>query len=101
MYLSPRIKDLSGRPVLIMKPSRQNTTSHDDQVRFFIYCMERAMQVADDCGVGEIVWLMDYSDWQLKHNPPYRTSMELLSILQRHYPGLVGSYIVYKPPAYW
>lgn len=81
--------------------SQNHAHSYEDQVRYFIYVMERAMYAADMEGVGTICWLGDYTGWTLRNNPPFKMSMELLAIVQRHYPCLIGNNLILNHPTYF
>lgn len=89
--------DKLGRTVLIMCPGRQNTNDHDGQMKHLAYCLENAI-LSLTPGTEKIVWLIDFRGWTLAKNPPLRTSMETLNILQNQYPERLGAAICYDPP---
>nr|VDC97818.1 unnamed protein product [Brassica rapa] len=52
--------DKYGRPVLLMRPSCQNTKSPKGQIRFLVYCMENAILNLPD-NQEQMVWLIDFT----------------------------------------
>lgn len=96
--------DKFGRTVLVMSPGRQNTSDHEGQMKHLAYCLENAILTSKP-GAEKMVWLIDFRGWTMAKNPPLRTSMETLNILQNHYPERLGAAICYDPPhffhAFW
>lgn len=46
----------------------------------------------------KIAWLVDYYQYGFRNSLPMKTIMELLHILQNHYPERLGQVVCYKPP---
>ncbi|KAL0914516.1 hypothetical protein M5K25_014865 [Dendrobium thyrsiflorum] len=96
--------DRDGRTVLIMTPARQNTTSHDNQLRHLVYLLENAILNLPE-GQEQMVWLIDFTGWSLSNAVPIRTARESNNILQNHYPERLATAFLYNPPkifeAFW
>ncbi|CAI5508081.1 unnamed protein product [Closterium sp. Naga37s-1] len=111
--------DKHGRPVVVLSAGQQNTNNHAGQVRHLVHCLENAvmnlpatareqqqLQQQDGVEQGEeqgeqkqMVWLIDFRGWSMRKAPPLKTSREVLSILQSHYPERLGAAVIYNPPA--
>ncbi|CAI5997487.1 unnamed protein product [Closterium sp. NIES-64] len=112
-------QDKHGRPVVVLSAGQQNTNNHAGQVRHLVHCLENAVmnlpatareqqqpQQQDGVEQGEqqgeqeqMVWLIDFRGWSMRKAPPLKTSREVLSILQSHYPERLGAAVIYNPPA--
>eukprot|EP00897_Mesotaenium_endlicherianum_P002800 jgi/Mesen1/2548/ME000162S01675 len=90
--------DKKGQSVLVMAPGRQNTNTHDTQIRHLVYCLENAT-ICLPPGTERMVWLIDFRGWTLRMSPPLKTSRETLNILQNHYPERLDVALLYNPPA--
>ncbi|XP_006650519.1 phosphatidylinositol transfer protein PDR17 [Oryza brachyantha] len=96
--------DREGRTVVIMRPAKQNTTSHEGQVRFLVYTLENAiLSLPED--QDKMVWLIDFTGWTLANAVPIKTARECASVLQNHYPERLAVAILFNPPkvfeAFW
>eukprot|EP00245_Coleochaete_scutata_P017266 TRINITY_DN838_c0_g2_i1.p1 TRINITY_DN838_c0_g2~~TRINITY_DN838_c0_g2_i1.p1 ORF type:complete len:319 (+),score=59.62 TRINITY_DN838_c0_g2_i1:213-1169(+) len=96
MYRTP-YTDKFNRTVLVMRPGRENTSNHETQIRYLVYCLERSI-LALPPGGEQMVWFIDYNGWTLKNSPPLKTARETLHILQNHYPERLGFAICHNPP---
>eukprot|EP00892_Ulva_mutabilis_P008414 jgi/Ulvmu1/5945/UM026_0067.1 len=96
-----KCKTYDGRPVLLLRPGRENNTKDQDQnLKHFAYQMESVTRMADRLpGDGKIMSIVDYTGWTLKKSPPMKTSMATLKILQHHYPERLHLCICWHPPA--
>ncbi|KAK9129893.1 hypothetical protein Sjap_010380 [Stephania japonica] len=96
--------DRSGRPVLILRPGKQNTTSAENQIRHLVYLIENAILNLPN-GVEQMSWLIDFTGWSLNANVPIRTARECANVLQNHYPERLSIAFLYSPPrifeAFW
>ncbi|CAH2033595.1 unnamed protein product [Thlaspi arvense] len=88
--------DKYGRPVLVMRPSCQNTKSTKGQIRFLVYCMENAILNLKD-NQEQMVWLIDFHGFNMSHIS-VKVSRETAHVLQEHYPERLGLAILYNPP---
>ncbi|CAI5476610.1 unnamed protein product [Closterium sp. Yama58-4] len=116
-------QDKHGRPVVVLSAGQQNTNNHAGQVRHLVHCLENAVmnlpatareqqqpqqqdngrqgeqQGGEQGGQEQMVWLIDFRGWSMRKAPPLKTSREVLSILQSHYPERLGAAVIYNPPA--
>lgn len=90
-------QDREGRTVLVMKPGKQNTSSHDNQLRHLVYLIENAILNLPD-GQEQMVWLIDFSGWSLSMSVPIKTARESINILQSHYPERLSVAFLHNPP---
>uniref|UniRef100_A0A1J3JVM0 Random slug protein 5 n=1 Tax=Noccaea caerulescens TaxID=107243 RepID=A0A1J3JVM0_NOCCA len=91
--------DKHGRPVLVMRPSVENSKSVKGQIRYLVYCMENAIQNLPP-GEEQMVWMIDFSGYSLA-NVSLRTTRETAHILQQHYPERLSFAILYNPPKFF
>ncbi|KAF0910361.1 hypothetical protein E2562_001539 [Oryza meyeriana var. granulata] len=96
--------DREGRTVVIMRPAKQNTSSHEGQIRFLVYTLENAiLSLPED--QEKMVWLIDFTGWTLANATPIKTARESANILQNHYPERLAIGILFNPPkvfeAFW
>ncbi|XP_026659316.2 phosphatidylinositol transfer protein 3 [Phoenix dactylifera] len=96
--------DREGRTVLVMKPAKQNTASHDNQLRHLVYLLENAILNLPE-GQEQMLWLIDFTGWSLSNSVPTKTARETANILQNHYPERLTAAFLYNPPrifeAFW
>jgi polyribonucleotide 5'-hydroxyl-kinase len=50
-------------------------------------------------GVGKMTWLIDFEGYSMRNAPPIRTSINVMQILQNHYPERLGGAVCYHAPA--
>lgn len=89
--------DIDGRPVITMRPGRENTDPSPRQIRHLIYILERAIDLMPP-GVETVVILVDYQSASTQSNPSIGTARKVLHILQSHYVERMGRAIVTKTP---
>ncbi|XP_027331612.1 phosphatidylinositol transfer protein 3-like isoform X2 [Abrus precatorius] len=89
--------DKYGRPVIVMRPCRQNSKSLKGQMNYFVYCMENAI-LNLPAHQEQVVWLIDFHGFNLSH-VSFKVARETARILQEHYPKRLGLAILYNPPA--
>lgn len=104
-------RDRSGRRIIVMRPSRENTREHDGNIRLLVYTFENALWRTNGERIvrgssnipalaqEQICVLINFTKWSLKLSPPWRTSMETLHIMQEHYPERLGLAVCYDPPS--
>lgn len=90
-------RDREGRTVIIMRPTKENSTSHDGQIRFLVYVLENAILDQRE-GQEKMVWLIDFTGWTMAHATPIKTARECTSILQNHYPERLAIAFLLNPP---
>ncbi|KAL7085567.1 hypothetical protein ACP275_14G288400 [Erythranthe tilingii] len=89
-------KDKYGRPVLVMRPSCQNSKSIKGQIKYLVYCMENAI-LNLPVDQEQMVWLIDFHGFNLSHIS-IKVTRETAHVLQEHYPERLGIAILYNPP---
>ncbi|KAL5770169.1 hypothetical protein ACOSP7_014323 [Xanthoceras sorbifolium] len=88
--------DKFGRPVLIMRPSCQNASPAERQIKYLVYCMENAIMNLNP-GMEQMLWLIDFQVWTMS-SISVRVTRETAHVLQAHYPERLGLAILYNPP---
>ncbi|WOL16988.1 hypothetical protein Cni_G25776 [Canna indica] len=89
--------DREGRTVLVMAPAKQNTSSHDNQLKHLVYLLENAI-ISIPGEQEQIVWLIDFTGWSLSNAVPIKIARETVHILQNHYPERLALGLMYNPP---
>ncbi|KAK1323232.1 hypothetical protein QJS10_CPA02g01127 [Acorus calamus] len=89
--------DREGRLVLVLRPGKQNTSSHDNQLRHVVYLLENTILNLPE-GQEQMVWLIDFTGWSLSNSVPIKTAREAAYILQNHYPERLSAAFLYNPP---
>eukprot|EP01080_Neovahlkampfia_damariscottae_P001901 gene1901-1041_t len=78
--------DKYGRPIVVMRPSRETgASSYDVQLKYLVYMLERACNLMSE-GVHQLIWLIDFSDFSTSGAPPISQCIETLKILANHFP---------------
>ncbi|EJC98788.1 CRAL/TRIO domain-containing protein [Fomitiporia mediterranea MF3/22] len=90
--------DKDGRPVVYMRPGRENTPTSPRQLRHLVWCLERAKDMQPP-GVESIAIVVDYKSTTLRTNPSIGTARKVLNILQAHYPETLGRGLVVNMPS--
>eukprot|EP00891_Asterochloris_glomerata_P007428 jgi/Astpho2/7428/Aster-02011 len=93
-----RCRDRAGRPVLVLRPRKENTPVSDRQIRFLVYHLEAACRDADATGAGQMTWLLDLQEFSYRNAPPMSHAISTTKILQSHYPERLGLAVCYSPP---
>lgn len=89
--------DKSGRPVVYMTPSRENSQDYVKNVQNVVYNIEQAIASMPD-GVEQMVWIMDFADYSSRHSVPLSVAREILDILSNQYPERLGTALVMSAP---
>jgi len=95
-------KDKIGRPVIYMKPGKDNTGAPEREykVKYLVYLMEKAVRsMNESAGVDKLVLIIDYKDYNgLAGISMTKISKEILNILQDHYPERLGIVFLFNVP---
>lgn len=92
-----------ARPILYLKPGRQNTKTSDRQVQHLVYMLERVIDYMP-AGQDSLALLIDfkqYDDVKNEHAskiPPIGIGRQVLHILQTHYPERLGKALLTNIP---
>ncbi|KAD3640765.1 hypothetical protein E3N88_29988 [Mikania micrantha] len=90
--------DRFGRPVLIMRPGKQNTKTGDGNVRHLVYLIENAILNLPD-GQEQMTWLIDFTGYSINaSNIQVKTSRDIVNVLQNHYPERLAIIVLHNPP---
>ncbi|KAF7312721.1 CRAL/TRIO domain-containing protein [Mycena indigotica] len=89
--------DNEGRPILYVRPGRENTETSPRQVRYLVWCLERAKDLMP-LGQESVAIIVDYKSTTLRTNPSIAVARKVLNILQRHYAETLGRAIVVNLP---
>ncbi|XP_071693559.1 CRAL-TRIO domain-containing protein C23B6.04c-like [Rutidosis leptorrhynchoides] len=90
--------DRCGRPVLVMRPGKQNTKTGDGNVRHLVYLMENAILNLPE-GQEQMTWLIDFTGYSINaSNIQLKTSRDIVNVLQNHYPERLAIIVLYNPP---
>jgi len=90
-------KDKYGRPIVYMRPARENSTNSELQLKNLVYFLERTIKTMPN-HVEQMVWLIDFKDFSLKNAPPLSQSLAVLNILSDHYPERLGQCFLFDTP---
>lgn len=91
--------DRDGRPIVWLRPSRENTKPSPTQLRHLIFQLERAIDLLPE-GVEKLALVVDYKGATSSNNPSLKTVKEVIYILQNHYVERLGKGVVVNVPFY-
>ncbi|KAI0299853.1 CRAL-TRIO domain-containing protein [Russula brevipes] len=89
--------DVDGRPIIYMRPGRENTETSPRQLRHLVYILERAKDLMP-AGQDSLMIIVDYKSTTLRTNPSISVARKVLTILQHHYVETLGRAIVVNLP---
>ncbi|KAG6856772.1 hypothetical protein H0H87_000950 [Tephrocybe sp. NHM501043] len=89
--------DRDGRPIIYMRPGRENTEVSPRQLRHLVWCLERAKDLMPP-GQESLVIIVDYKSTTLRTNPSISVARKVLHILQQHYVETLGRALVVNLP---
>ncbi|ORY34576.1 CRAL-TRIO domain-containing protein [Naematelia encephala] len=89
--------DADARPILYMRPGRENTETSPRQIRHLIYNLERAIDFMPP-GQEQVAIIIDYKSATSQSNPSISTGRKVLNILQNHYVERLGRGLVINMP---
>lgn len=91
--------DSLGRPVVLMRlRNRMALSDVEHQLKFLVYTLERASQLADDAGVEKMSWLLEMEGYSPKNSPAFAVTKQSINVLQSHYPERLGHAVIARPP---
>lgn len=92
-----------ARPILYLKPGRQNTKTSFRQVQHLVFMLERVIDYMP-AGQDSLALLIDFKQYDDVPNvgggkiPPVNTGRQVLHILQTHYPERLGKSLLTNIP---
>ncbi|WWC95656.1 hypothetical protein V866_002521 [Kwoniella sp. B9012] len=89
--------DYDARPILYMRPGRENTERSPRQIRHLIYHLERAIDFMPP-GQEQVAIIVDYKSATSQSNPSIAVARQVLNILQNHYVERLGRGLVVNMP---
>ncbi|KAH8993951.1 CRAL/TRIO domain-containing protein [Lactarius akahatsu] len=89
--------DVDGRPIIYMRPGRENTETSPRQLRHLVYILERAKDLMPP-GQESLMIVVDYKSTTLRTNPSISVARKVLTILQYHYVETLGRALVVNLP---
>ncbi|KAF8323718.1 CRAL/TRIO domain-containing protein, partial [Clavulina sp. PMI_390] len=89
--------DRDGRPILYLRPGRENTKESPRQIRHLVFLIERAIDFMPP-HVESMMCLVDYRSATLKTSPSISNARHFLGIVQNHYVERLGRAIVVNLP---
>ncbi|TFK24252.1 CRAL/TRIO domain-containing protein [Coprinopsis marcescibilis] len=89
--------DRDGRPIIYMRPGRENTQQSPRQLRHLVWWLERAKDFMPP-GQETLVIVVDYKSVTLRTNPSISVARKVLNILQQHYVETLGRAVVVNLP---
>ncbi len=60
----------------------ETTKTHERQLQFLVYHLEAASLMADQHGVGKMMWLVDFVGYSFMTAPPVKIAIQTVHILQ-------------------
>ena len=90
------------RPILYLKPGRQNTQPSKRQVQHLVFMLERAIDLMNEEVQESLTLLIDFKskfddvDKVSSKLPPLSVGKEVLHILQTHYPERLGRALLFN-----
>ncbi|KAJ3291016.1 hypothetical protein HDU79_002730 [Rhizoclosmatium sp. JEL0117] len=95
--------DKKGRPILTgvarLGGGMGNGKKYDDSIRYIFYLCEKAM-MAMPKGVSQLCIVTEFSGSSMFNSYPISYSIKLLTIMERHYPEILGTVIIVNPSWY-
>jgi len=89
--------DVDARPIIYMRPGRENTERSPRQIRHLIYHLERAIDFMPP-GQEQVAIVVDYKSATSQSNPSISVARQVLNILQNHYVERLGRGLVVNMP---
>lgn len=96
--------DNEARPIMYLKPGRQNTNTSHRQVQHLVFMLERVIDFMPP-GQDSLALLIDFQDHTdipkitgASKIPPISVGKEVLHILQTHYPERLGKALLTNIP---
>lgn len=89
--------DVHGRPIVWLRPSRENTSPSPAQIRHLVFQLERALDLLPP-GATTLALVVDYHGATRGSTPPLDICKSVIHILQNHYCERLGRAAVVNVP---
>ena len=91
--------DREGRPILYLRPGRENTKPSPRQVRYLVWSLERGINLMPP-GQESMCIIVDFHGASLATTPSLGTARQVANILQNHYVERLGRAFVCNTPKF-
>lgn len=91
--------DREGRPILYLRPGRENTKPSPRQIRYMVWSLERAIDLMQP-GQESITIIVDFHGAHFSSMPSISTARHVAHILQLHYVERLGRAFVCHTPRF-
>lgn len=85
--------DVTGRPCIIMQPSKQNTETSDRQIQHLVFMLERAVELMQP-DQETLAFIVNFNETRTGQNATISQARQAVHILQYHYPERLGRALV-------
>ena len=85
--------DKHGRPIIYLRPGRENTKAGPGQVRHVVFYFESAIRLMPE-GTESIIVLIDFHGASARTSPGVGIAKEFMHVLSSHYPEQLGLALV-------
>lgn len=92
--------DRTGRPILYLIPSRENSKNYDRMLKFVVFNLEKAVKMMRGKKSESLVIIVDYKNVSVLNAPPISVSKRFLEIIGEHYPERLGISFIMNPTWY-
>ncbi|OXV06818.1 hypothetical protein Egran_05415 [Elaphomyces granulatus] len=89
--------DVTGRPCIIMQPSKQNTETSDRQIQHLVFMLERAVELMQP-DQETLAFIVNFNETRTGQNATISQARQAVHILQYHYPERLGRALVINLP---
>ncbi|WFD41918.1 4-nitrophenylphosphatase [Malassezia psittaci] len=91
--------DLEGRPILYLRPGRENTKTSPRQIRYMVWSLERGINLMPP-GQETLTIIVDFHGASMSTMPSLSTARHVAHILQNHYVERLGRAFVCHMPKF-
>ncbi|WFD01963.1 4-nitrophenylphosphatase [Malassezia obtusa] len=91
--------DKEGRPILYLRPGRENTKTSPRQIRYMVWSLERGIDLMPP-GQETLTIVVDFNGANLSTMPSLSTARHVAHILQTHYVERLGRAFVCHMPKF-
>eukprot|EP00163_Fabomonas_tropica_P034494 TRINITY_DN9568_c0_g2_i1.p1 TRINITY_DN9568_c0_g2~~TRINITY_DN9568_c0_g2_i1.p1 ORF type:complete len:305 (-),score=91.36 TRINITY_DN9568_c0_g2_i1:18-932(-) len=90
-----------NRPIVVMRPGKENTKIKEGKIKFFVWNMEMAAREADAAGPEKMIWVIDYANFGFSSLAP-GMGKTTIGLMQDHFPERLHVALFVDPPwAFW